>query len=88
VPILDVCNNHNRDSSAVLLIIFLFVALSSSATTFEALPMFAILGALLFSTAFSSVLAATVGGFDDGGNTRVSAMMVRPASHSPLSYSV
>jgi hypothetical protein len=38
--------------------------------------MFAILGALLFSTAFSSVLAATVGGFDDGGNTRVSAMMM------------
>lgn len=41
-------------------------------------------GALVLSTAFTSVLAVTVGGFDDGGNTLVSAMMVSPLARFRL----
>ena len=38
--------------------------------------MFLSLGTLLLLTPYWPVLAASVGGFDDGGNTLVSAMMV------------
>lgn len=41
--------------------------------------------ALILTTAFSSVLAVTVGGFDDGGTTLVSAMMVSRGLEFPLS---
>lgn len=34
------------------------------------------LGAIVLTTAFASVLAATSGGFENGGDTLVSAMMV------------
>ena len=38
--------------------------------------MLSVLGTLSFTSALASVLAATVGGFDNGGSTLVSAMMV------------
>jgi len=44
--------------------------------------MFSSFGALVLATAFTSVLAATAGGFEDGGDTLVSAMMVSRGSVS------
>lgn len=38
-------------------------------------------GALVLASTFTSVFAVTVGGFDDGGSTLVSAMMVGRGSH-------
>jgi len=44
--------------------------------------MFSTLGIVSFTLAFTSVLAVNVGGFEDGGLTLVSAMMV---SHGVVS---
>jgi len=51
--------------------------------------MFSVLGTLSFTSALASVFAATVGGFDDGGSTLVSAMMVsREATYTLHSISL
>jgi len=50
--------------------------------------MFSSLGALVFAKAFITTLATTTGGFEDGGDTLVSAMMVSRGSELSVSFAL